>query len=235
MKVPGRARWYKKLYPDAGFGGNFTPNMKLILAVLAAASCADALALTGAALRPALSSRASSAAMQFGRNTKKTVTPTLEERGYWAGEFNRSCPEARRGAIALAAGTFARVPDGAEVCPRKTLTCSGDALVFFRRVGVRGLWLHLRPGPGGPVRGSPWVLEVPAVRWPAPSLCQEGECHCAYDAPPSNKIRRLLTAPLDARVQAGAVLGKLDDTPMAVFIVGSLAAIAYLVYVAIST
>jgi hypothetical protein len=52
--------------------------------LLTAASCIEALALTGTSLRPTVASRTSSAAMQFGKQ-KKNV-PTLEERGYWAGE-----------------------------------------------------------------------------------------------------------------------------------------------------
>ena len=133
--------------------------MKLVaFAVLAAATCVEALALTGGALRPAVSSRASSAAMQFGK--KKEKIATLEERGYWAGEW----------------------------------VCADCGYIYD-------------PDPTAP-------FEELKSFWKCPQ--------CA------GPRRRFVK-------KAGAVLGKLDDTPMTLFITGTLAAIAYLVYVAIST
>eukprot|EP00967_Tisochrysis_lutea_P149585 scaffold287828_cov33-Tisochrysis_lutea.AAC.1 len=59
--------------------------MKLALVALVCIGWgSEALALSTATLTPRLEPRTSTPSMQFGRQ-KKTV-PTLEERGYWAGQ-----------------------------------------------------------------------------------------------------------------------------------------------------
>lgn len=68
------------------------------------------------------------------------------------------------------------------------------------------------------------------MRRPAPSLREEGAARTPVPMASCTDICSSQFAP-----QAGNVLGKLDDTPMTLFIGGCLAAIAFLVYVAIST
>lgn len=68
------------------------------------------------------------------------------------------------------------------------------------------------------------------MRGPAPSLREEGAARTPVQHGYLHTCSSLTFAP-----QAGNVLGKVDDTPMTLFIGGCLAAIAYLVYVAIST
>ena len=68
------------------------------------------------------------------------------------------------------------------------------------------------------------------MRGTTPALCEEGK----------KLLMRFTALGMHTHtptffLQAGNMLGKLDDTPMSIFITGSLAAIAYLVYVAIST
>jgi hypothetical protein len=75
-------------------------------------------------------------------------------------------------------------------------------------------------------------LEMPSVRGPAPSLREEGATRTPI---PRGDYSSTAAHPIRFAPQAGNVLGKVDDTPMTLFIGGSLAAIAYLVYVAIST
>merc|ERR1719199_1998847 len=130
-----------------------------ILLAAAATGCA-ALALPRPGLRavaPANALRSASPAMQFGR--KKEV-PTLEERGYWAGEW----------------------------------VCADCGYIY-------------EPDPKDPFEELPPYWKCPQCAGPR---------------------RRFIK-------KAGDVLGKLDDTPMTAFIGVCFAAIAYLVYVAIST
>lgn len=82
--------------------------------LLTAASCVEALALTGAALRPTVASRTSSVAMQFGKQKKKTI-PTLEERGYWAGEGSLFCGCKAGGGIQRADGFIGSCTQGVVV------------------------------------------------------------------------------------------------------------------------
>mmetsp|Transcript_46556 Transcript_46556/g.151244 ORF Transcript_46556/g.151244 Transcript_46556/m.151244 type:complete len:137 (-) Transcript_46556:311-721(-) len=130
----------------------------LVLLVLLAPT-GEALASPGAALRLRTPLRTAPATMQiFGK--KKEKIPTLEERGYWAGEW----------------------------------VCADCGYIY-------------EPDPKDPFEELPPYWKCPQCAGPR---------------------RRFIK-------KAGDVLGKLDDTPMTAFIGVCFAAIAYLVYVAIST
>ncbi len=112
--------------------------MKLVL-VLAVASCAEALAMVrpGLALRSSTTPRTSAAAMQFGK--KKAKIPTLEERGYWAGESRWLAAALQWTRAGLARVLTIRTPlcSPGSACRPDAVTDLRRAAPLCRRVGVR--------------------------------------------------------------------------------------------------